>query len=364
MFKALAAAILPLMLPLGAQEYKIAVVGLVHSHVWGHLPHMLNARGAKLTAIAESNPELVAEARKLGANVTYYGDYVKMLDEQKPDIVWAFVENNRHLEIAQACAPRHINIMFEKPLASTYHDAAAIRDLARKYNVRVMTNYQMAWWPSNYAAKKEADSGSIGKVWRLHGIVGHGGPGSEGPRNKYFFAWLTDPVKNGAGALMDFGCYNALWSLWYLGRPEKVYAQANHLRPETFPKVEDNADLMLSYPNAVGIFEASWDLPRSFQDLEIYGVGARRGEGGSIYMKQSGATMQKGRESQEIPAAPLPADQSEPIAYMVSAIRDNKPIEGLTAIDINVGVIEIIEAAKESIRTGKAVVMSQFSARR
>ena len=30
-----------------------------------------------------------------------------------------------------------------------------------------------------------------------------------------FFDWLTDPEKNGAGALMDFGCYNALWSLWY-----------------------------------------------------------------------------------------------------------------------------------------------------
>ena len=91
-----------------------------------------------------------------------------------------------------------------------------------------------------------------GQVWRLHGIVGHGGPGSTGARNKYFFDWLTDPVKNGAGALMDFGCYNALWSLWYLGRPESVYAQVNHLRPETFPKVEDNSDMILHYKNAVG----------------------------------------------------------------------------------------------------------------
>jgi predicted dehydrogenase len=40
---------------------------------------------------------------------------------------------------------------------------------------------------------------------------------------------------------------------------------------------------------------------------------------------------------------------------MVSAIRDNKPIEGLTAVDINVDVIEIIDAAKESVRTGRAV---------
>jgi len=344
-----------LMLPAAAQEYRIAVIGLVHSHVWGHLGQMIKGDTAKLVAIAEPNQELVAEAKKAGANVPFYDDYNKMLDEQKPQIVWAFVENNRHLEIAKACAARKINVMFEKPLASTYKDAAEIRDLARKNNIRVMTNYQMAWWPANYAAKKEADSGAIGKVWRLHGIVGHGGPGSEGTRSKYFFEWLTDPVKNGAGALMDFGCYNALWSLWYMGRPEKVYAQVNHLRPQTFPKVEDNADLVLTYPNGVGVFEGSWDLPRSFQDLEIFGLGQDRGGSASIYMKQSGVTLQKGRESKEIPTEPLAKDRAEPIAYMVSAIKDNKPIEGLTAIDINVDVIDIIDAAKESVKSGKAV---------
>ena len=40
---------------------------------------------------------------------------------------------------------------------------------------------------------------------------------------------------------------------------------------------------------------------------------------------------------------------------MVDAIRNSKPLEGITALDINVGVVELIEAAKESIRTGLAV---------
>jgi predicted dehydrogenase len=334
-----------------AQEYKIAVIGLVHSHVWGHLREMTTSHEARLVAIAEPNQELAEEGKKAAPGVTLYSDYNKMLDEQKPQIVWAFVENNRHLEIVKACAPRKINVMFEKPLASTFKDAQAIRDLARREGIQVMTNYQMAWWATNYAAKQQADSGALGTVWRLHGIVGHGGPGSQGVRNQYFFAWLTDPEKNGAGALMDFGCYNALWSLWYLGRPEKVYAQANHLRPEVFPKVEDNADLVLSYPNGVGIFEASWDLPRSFQDLEVLGLK------GSAMMRQSGLEVRKGRETQQISVEPLPEERAQPINYMVHALRSHTPIEGLTAVDINVDVIEIIDAAKESVRTGKAVVL-------
>ena len=342
--------------PLGAQQYKIAVIGLVHGHAWGHLPAMVKSDVVKLVGISEHNPDLVAEAKKVAPGVPIYDDYNKMLEETKPDIVWSFVENNRHLEIAKACAPRKINLMYEKPLASTYKDAEQIKQLAAKYNIRVMTNYQMAWWPANYTARAQVDAGEIGKVWRLHGVVGHGGPGSDGPRNSAFFAWLTDPVQNGAGSLVDFGCYNALWSLWYMGRPAKVYAQVNHLRPERFPKVEDNADLMLSYPNGVGIFEGSWDLPASYQDLEVFGLG------GSVYMKNGKVTLHKsGRGSQatDVNIDPLPPERAKPIDYMVQAIRADKPIEGLTALDINVGVVEIIEAAKESVRTGRAVELAK-----
>jgi predicted dehydrogenase len=342
-----------LALPLAAQE-KIAVVGLEHSHVWGHLGKMIKGDPAKLVGIAEKNPELIAEAKKAGApDNLIYADYGKMLDETKPDIVWAFVPNNRHLEIVQACAPRKIHVIFEKPLASTYKDALEVRRLAQKNGIYVMTNYQMAWWPANYTAKKQADSGEIGKVWRLRGIVGHGGPGSQGARSKYFFDWLTDPVKNGAGALMDFGCYNALWSLWYMGRPETVYAQANHLRPDVFPKVEDNATLVLHYKNGVGLFEGSWDLPRSYQDLEVFGPG------GSVYMQNGKVEMHKSRtkEAQPVAIEPLPADRAEPIAYMISCIRQKKAPEGLVGIDINVGVNEIIEAAKMSVKTGREVAL-------
>ncbi len=340
---------------LSAQDYKIAVIGLVHAHVWGHLRTMADGKTAKLVGVAEPNPELVAEAKKAGVpDELIFSDYKQMLEKTKPDIVWAFVENNRHLEIAKVCLPLKINLIFEKPLAATYKDAKEIQALAAKYNVRVMTNYQMAWWPSNYVAKAAADRGDVGKVWRLHGIVGHGGPGSDGPRNKYFFEWLTDPEKNGAGALMDFGCYNALWSLWYLGKPDTVFATVNHLRPERFPKVEDNANLELHYPNAVGIFEGSWDLPRSYQDLEVFGYGENN-KSGILAMSQREVTLQVGRDKKTLELTPLSPEQGEPIAYMISRIKANQPIEGLTAIDINVDVIKIIDLAKESVKSGKTV---------
>jgi predicted dehydrogenase len=346
-------------LPVLAQPYKVAVIGLIHSHEGSNVPRMTRSDQVKLVGIAESIPDLVNLAKeKQGAkDVPFFDDYKKMLDQTKPDFVWAFVENSRHLEILKECAPRHIHVIYEKPLASTYKDALAMADLAKKYNVKVMCNYQMAWWPANQIARTEVQKGAIGKTWRLRGIVGHGGPGSTGT-GKYFFDWLTDPVKNGAGALVDFGCYNALWSLWYMGRPESVYAEAIHLRPETFPKVEDSAAMVLKYKNGINVFEGSWDLPRSFQDLEIFGS-TTAADGtitrGSIYMTQQKVEYRNGRETRDLPLAALPPEKADPIAFMVDAIRNNKPIEGITALDINLGVVEIIEAAKESIRTGHAV---------
>ena len=65
-----------------AQEpMKIAVIGLVHAHAWGHLPKMVAGKPATLVGVAETVPELVAEAKKIGvADNLIYADYNKMLE--------------------------------------------------------------------------------------------------------------------------------------------------------------------------------------------------------------------------------------------------------------------------------------------
>jgi len=338
--------------PVVAAEHTIAVVGLVHSHVWGHLTKMVEGKQARLVGVAETEKELVDNAIKRGVPAELISaDWKKMVTEKKPEIVWAFVENNRHREIVEFCAPLKIHVMFEKPLASTYKDSLAIKALAAKHGIYILTNYQMAWWPSNYVAKAAADAGELGQVWRIRGVVGHGGPGGPTGLNKYFFDWLTDPVKNGAGALVDFGCYNALWSLMYLGRPETVYATTNQLRPAEFPKVEDNATIVLHYKKGVAVLEGSWDLPRSFQDLEVFGLK------GSVYMTNGKVELRKGRETKQLEVKPLAPEAADPIASMVHSIETKTAPSGMVGLDLNAGVAEIIEAAKESVKTGKAVAL-------
>jgi predicted dehydrogenase len=347
-------------LPPAAREYRIAFIGLRYYITWRFLSRILEGQGGpvKLVGIAETEPELIAEAKRRGATeVPVYADYHTMLDEAKPDIVWGFLENNRHLEVMQACAPRKIHVIYQKPLAATYRDALAIRALAQTHGIQVLTHFDIAFYPTTYAAKAKADSGEIGKVWRLHGIEGHGGMRNR-PPNGYFFRWLIDPVQSGAGALIDFGSYNALWALWYKGRPESVYATALHLRPDEFPKVEDSSVMVLSYKDGVGIFEGSWDLPRSFQQLEVFGLaGSLQTRGNVEVALRKGSEWEAPQPEVKIEVPALAPEMAGPTEYLAYCLMNKQPVEGMVALDINVGVIEVIEAAKLSIKTGKAVAL-------
>src|SRR6185437_14233297 len=196
--------------PAIAQPPRLAIVGLNHDHVWNELNPVLKGDLVTLVGVAETIPDRVQRIEKeettnqgavrpaVPASLVF-SDWKKMIDETKPNIVWAYVETSRHLEVVQYCAPRGINVMFEYPLSVTPQDALDIQKLANQYHIRVLTNYQFwAWTAPTYAAKEAVDSGKIGPVYRLSGLLGHGGPGDY--RQSTFLSWLMTEDKNGGGA--------------------------------------------------------------------------------------------------------------------------------------------------------------------
>lgn len=335
-----------------AETVKIGFIGLRHGHSWRQLRDVTDIAGADFVGVAESIPELVEAAREVQPDAHFSTDYREFVTARDPDVVWAFVENNRHLEIVEFLAPLGIHVIFEKPLAGTYRDAVRIGELAREHGIKVMTNYQMAWWASNHELRRLASEGKIGRPWRLHGVVGNGGPSPRDFQRKVFFEWLTDPERNGAGALVDFGIYSAVWAVWHLGLPQSVSATVHQLQPDRFPKTDDNAVLVLSYPNAVGVFEASWNLPRGFQQLEVLG------STGSLAMNRQQLTHQsKGKRPAQVELAKLDEASSHPVRYMIDRVTSGKPLEHIVALDLNIAAVQVLEAAKLSARDKRSVAL-------
>jgi len=339
--------------PAAEGRFRIVIVGLVHSHGVGLIRHLANDPDVELAGIADPHADVRQEAAKLAPGVPLYEDYRKMLEEKKPDAAWSFVENDRHLEVTRECAARGINVIFEKPMAASLDQARQMLQLSREHHIKLMINYQMAWWPENYTTYDLARSGEVGKVWRVRTILGHGGPAPSSPSeviSQRFWEWLNDE-KRGGGALLDFTCYGAIWLRWYLGMPKSVYAVTTHTRPDQY-KTNTNATVLAAFPdNGVGIIEGSWDLPRSFQDIEIFG------NKGSLYLSRGKIEERAESGRKEIPAGTLAEDRRDPVRYFIGRVRSNQPVEGMVSPEFNVDAMEIVEAARRSAETGKPVLL-------
>ena len=79
---------------------------------------------------------------------------------------------------------------------------------------------------------------------------------------------------------------------------------------------------------------------------------------GLLYHPAHKDTNVKNPSGTPVPLHPLPPDEKDGVAYFVDCIRNNKPIEDPSSAELNVGVNEIIDAAIESISTGRAVSLN------
>jgi predicted dehydrogenase len=172
----------------------------------------------------------------------------------------------------EACAPKGIHVMVEKPLAVSLEHAQKMEALAKKYQIYLLTNYETSWYPTNEKAYDLYKEGAIGGLRKVIVRDGHKGPKKIGVSAE-FLNFLTDPVLNGGGAIMDFGCYGANLMTWLQDgkRPKTVTAVTQQLQAENNPKVDDDATIILTYDDAMAILEPSWNWPIGRKDMEIYG---------------------------------------------------------------------------------------------
>ena len=113
---------------------------------------------------------------------------------------------------------------------------------------------------------------AAGDIRKMVAMDGHSGPKAINVQPE-FLDWLSDPVRNGGGALFDFGCYGANLMTWMMDnqRPLAVTAITQHFQPAVYPRVDDEATILVEYPKAQGIIQASWNWPFSRKDFEVYG---------------------------------------------------------------------------------------------
>ncbi|QRR02249.1 Gfo/Idh/MocA family protein [Dyadobacter sandarakinus] len=337
---------------------RVAVAGLSHGHV-GWIFNRKEKKDIQLVGIYETNPELVAEFAgkyKLDRKL-FYNDLAKMLEETKPEAVSAFGAISDHVAVVRACAPRKVHVMVEKPLATTLADAKEIAQLASKHQIQVLTNYETSWYASNQHVRQLVEEGKLGEIRKVMVNDGHQGPKEIGV-SKEFFAILTDPEKNGAGALTDFGCYGANLMTWLLNgqRPTSVTAVAHQNKPDIYKNVDDEASIILQYPKAQCIIQASWNWSFARKDMEVYG-----NKGYAIAVNPTTIRQRLSEKSPEetLKISPRPDPFTDPFSVLADVVQGRLQLEknDLYGLPVNVTVVEILEAARKSASEGKTVYL-------
>jgi predicted dehydrogenase len=339
-----------------AKPLRLCIAGLVHGHVDGFLRAATKRQDVVIAGIFDPDPALQRKyAQRYGLPESiFFTDLAAMLERIKPEAVASFTSTYDHPMVVEACAARRIHVMMEKPLAVNLEHARAIQRAAKR-GIHVIVNYETTWYPSHAAMwdllKTQHAAGDINKMVAMDG---HQGPQEIGVGPE-FLAWLTDPVKNGAGALFDFGCYGANLMTWMMDnqRPLAVTALIQTIKPRIYAHVDDQASVLLDYPKAQGIIQASWNWPFNRKDFEVYG---ERGYAVATGGDSLRARLPGGQEESRTLAA-LPPGERDSISYLTAVVRGQFPPSGLSSLENNLIVIEILDAARESARTGKTILL-------
>jgi predicted dehydrogenase len=337
---------------------RLAIAGLAHGHVSGFLNNAAKRQDARVVALFDPDGELTASYGKR-FNIPEEGrftDLGKMLDTVKPQAVATFTSTFDHAKIVEACAARHIPVRMEKPLAVDLKQARAIQQAAARGGIPVIVNYETTWYRSHAEIwRLFHDQKAGGEIRKMVAMDGHQGP-KEINVQPEFFAWLTDPAKNGAGALFDFGCYGANLMTWLMDnqRPVKVAAIAQTEKPQIYPRVDDEATILVEYPKAQGIIQASWNWPFNRKDFEVY---AEKAYGIATGGNDLRVRLPNAREEEKRALTELAPDERDSISYLSAVVRGRIKPAGLSSLENNVIVTEILDAARESVRTGKTVAL-------
>lgn len=345
------------------EPLKVAIVGLEHGHVEGFLRSLPRHNDVQLVGIADEHSDLLAKYGKEFnlPETLFFKSMANMIEVRRPEAVLVYTPISEHRHAIEIAAQYGVSVMVEKPLTISLEDALAIRRTANHYKIQVLVNYETTWYASNRAAYEALQNGSLGPARRIVVHDGHQGPQEIGVPPE-FLSWLTDPAQNGAGALYDFGCYGVDLATWLMHgeTPKTVTAVVNHDKPEIYPRVDDDSTIVLQYRQAQAVIQGSWNWPFSRKDMEVYGA-----KGYVITVGPDKLRMRTGNENDEklSSAAALTPPENDSLNYLAAVLQIRvRPRSDLSSLDTNMIVMQILDAARESARTGRTVRLSPLGA--
>jgi predicted dehydrogenase len=381
-----------------ANTYRLGAIGFAHMHVNTLLDRFAELPAARVAGATVANVEWVACADTVpavpsrtlkpssrGANLKrahevigipkVYDDYREMLEREQFDIIVLCPENARHGEVAEAVASKGVHMVTEKPMAASLSDALRMARAAQANDVALMVNWPTTWSPAVRAMKALIDEGTIGDVWEVKWRNGASmGPLSYTKGEDAF----TDAEKGaewwhqtapGGGALLDYCCYGACLSRWYLGEPAVAATALRANLTSHYGDADDNAVITVRFPKALALLEATWTTWHAGVPTGpiVYGtqgtmvVNTRPNADGQptavveVYTTRGSGSAVPDRI---VEGAPLPAGRATLAQEFIHHLETDEPLHPTLDMRQNLEVMAILDAGIRSANSGQVELVN------
>ena len=369
-----------------SKTYRLGAIGFAHMHINHLLDEFNKLPNIEWVACADNTPAVPSRTMKPSGrlmNLKYahetigipkvYDCYHEMLEKEKFDIIIFCPENAKHGEVAEAIAKAGAHMVTEKPMSASLSDALRMVRACKKYKVELMVNWPTTWSPAVRKAKELIDSGIIGDVWEVKWRNGPSmGPLSYSTGDQ---AWLPEEkgeewwhqAAPGGGALLDYCCYGACLSRWYIGKPAVAATAMKANFTSHYGDADDNAIIVVRYPEAFTILEATWTTWHTGIPTGpiIYGtkgtlvVTSANKEGRRVSVVQVFTTHGYGFEpDQELEGDPLPEGRTTLAEEFIYHLETGEPLHPTLDMMQNLQVMAILDAGIRSAASGKVELVN------
>jgi predicted dehydrogenase len=326
--------------------FRLGVAGLSHGHVWGLIDKFAALPEVELVALWPGtellDPKSLEETKsRFGQTASSWSELLEL----GLDALLVTSNSKESAVIAVQALNRGLHAFVEKPMATVPEDADLMLMAQRASGKVLMINWPICWQKGFREFDRLVAEGVVGQPFHFRFRTGHKGPKEIGCGPE-FTSWLYDEELNGGGAIADFGSYGAALARWHLGMPQAVICAAgNYTKP--YEISDDHAVILLRYPNASAVLEATW----ATNGFDSSANPVLHGDKGTIGGFGDEVEIVEGPNRTRHPAPDLP--ETNPAAYFLNCIRSGSTPEGILDPVIAADAVRIVAAARRSLTSGR-----------
>lgn len=338
------------------RKVNFGIIGCGGISNYFHIPELKAIEEAEITAVADIKPERARLTAERFSIKFWYSDYMKLLERSDVDAVVISTPHPTHAKIAVDAIEAEKHVIIQKPMCTKVEDAEAIVEAASRHkNLKVMVlPFVYFDTPTFDYVKNLLSDGELGRICMVRSRVAHGGPEKYQEEVTRMFGeekncWFFDPERAHGGALFDLGVYAISQIVYLLGRVKNVTSLVATLDKPA--RVDDNNALLMEMENgAIAIAESSWTQIATLEGTSMYGTK------GTVLLNYFNTPVLFYKQKENSWIMPTLAKEKEPQhthRHFIKCILNNlKPIG---TPEEGKHVVEIMEAAYESARTGKII---------